>query len=157
MHLDTLNCHNSLPRSGSFNQDKPPWALCSWPQEQQALGIPSTFAIKSMDSLRACPLLLLDFSSTYLVSAFLAYLPHESPSLVLRPEDLPNFNSLKALAFFRCYLSSASVLAHALSGISSPLPPCPTPNWIKQFGQHCPTKLVPLPARGEKIIALRAN
>ena len=95
MYLDILNSHNGLPRFGFFNLAKPP---CSWPQQQQALGVPGTLAVKALDALRACPLLLLDFSSTYLASALLAYLPHEAPFLPLRPDDQLNFTSPGALA-----------------------------------------------------------
>lgn len=96
MYLDILNCHNSLPRFGSFNQANHR-APCS-SQSQQALGRADTFAVKGLGPLRARPLLLLSFSSIYLASALLAYLPHEALSLTLKPDDQLNFTFLGVLA-----------------------------------------------------------
>lgn len=75
VYLDTLNYPNGLPKSVSFNQAKPPQAPSAWPQKQQAVGLPVTFAEKSLDLLRAHTPLLLEFSSTYLTFTLLACLP----------------------------------------------------------------------------------
>ena len=69
----------------------------SWPQSQQALGYQAHLP-KALDPLRACPLLLLDFSSAYLVLALLAYLPCQAPCLPLKPDDQLSFTSHGALA-----------------------------------------------------------
>ena len=122
VYADTFNRHSRLPRSGSFNQARTSQTPCSWLQSQSALGLPGPFAKKALDPLRACPLFLFDFPSTYLASALLACLSSPAPSCPLNL--MTNWALLLLQPWPLSQMLSAIITspALALSGVL-----CPTP------------------------------